>query len=240
MRTIRRNVFETNSSSCHSISIFSRNIWEKFQNGEIVFKPNTFDYEEHIDQTNRFSDENFEESFMSFDSFFEQTVELVNDYERPSSYETNSSRKYHDLRLYTFKSLLTKDFLRNVLINSSSGVSVQSIQPPLVVDWHWGGTSTYDRFTTSDMYEVLCNIWGYSAPESIYSSSWRNDVTISGDKENIFELSYQGILENIPNSENSLICSDESVEVTLDKENKKIIVRNKSAEKVIVERDVEC
>lgn len=37
MRVIRRNVFETNSSSTHSISIVSKEDFEKWKNGELLY-----------------------------------------------------------------------------------------------------------------------------------------------------------------------------------------------------------
>jgi len=37
MRTIRRGVFETNSSSTHSISIVSKEEFDKWKNGELLY-----------------------------------------------------------------------------------------------------------------------------------------------------------------------------------------------------------
>jgi len=37
MRTIRRGVFETNSSSVHSLTIVSKEEFEKWQNGELLY-----------------------------------------------------------------------------------------------------------------------------------------------------------------------------------------------------------
>ena len=39
MKTIRNNVFETNSSSTHSISIFYAEDYEKFKNNELLYNP---------------------------------------------------------------------------------------------------------------------------------------------------------------------------------------------------------
>ena len=38
MRTIRRNVFETNSSSTHSIAFATKSEFEKWRNGELLYK----------------------------------------------------------------------------------------------------------------------------------------------------------------------------------------------------------
>ena len=39
MKTIRNNVFETNSSSTHNISVFYAEDYEKFRNGELLYNP---------------------------------------------------------------------------------------------------------------------------------------------------------------------------------------------------------
>lgn len=39
MKTIRNNVFETNSSSTHSVSVFYAEDYEKFRNGELLYNP---------------------------------------------------------------------------------------------------------------------------------------------------------------------------------------------------------
>ena len=39
MKTIRNNVFETNSSSTHSVSVFYAEDYEKFKNNELLYDP---------------------------------------------------------------------------------------------------------------------------------------------------------------------------------------------------------
>ena len=39
MKTIRNNVFETNSSSTHNVSVFYTEDYEKFRNGELLYNP---------------------------------------------------------------------------------------------------------------------------------------------------------------------------------------------------------
>ena len=43
MITIRRNIFETNSSSTHSLSVVSKEEWEKFKAGELYFASDNWD-----------------------------------------------------------------------------------------------------------------------------------------------------------------------------------------------------
>ena len=39
MKTIRNNVFETNSSSTHNVSVFYAEDYEKFRNGKLLYDP---------------------------------------------------------------------------------------------------------------------------------------------------------------------------------------------------------
>ena len=39
MKTIRNNVFETNSSSTHNVSVFYAEDYEKFRNGKLLYNP---------------------------------------------------------------------------------------------------------------------------------------------------------------------------------------------------------
>lgn len=39
LRQIRNGVFETNSSSTHTLSIYKKDLWEKFENGDEISGP---------------------------------------------------------------------------------------------------------------------------------------------------------------------------------------------------------
>ena len=44
MKTIRENIFETNSSSTHSITIMSKQNFQRWENEELLYNP----YEDHL------------------------------------------------------------------------------------------------------------------------------------------------------------------------------------------------
>lgn len=66
MRQVRRSVFETNSSSTHSITICTKEDFERFQRGELI-------YDSYVDELVHPDKEMWRESpkrFFSHDEFF--------------------------------------------------------------------------------------------------------------------------------------------------------------------------
>lgn len=94
MRTIRRNVFETNSSSSHSISISTETDWEAFKNGQ-----RWVDYRELL---------TFEEAVSRVEEYYPEDAEkLRNAYAAEdmeavarimANYEFCSYKKWEELR----------------------------------------------------------------------------------------------------------------------------------------------
>lgn len=70
MRVIRRNTFETNSSSTHSLTMCTHDEYEKWKNGELVFDrwndklvlPQNKDSEE---------DDYYDKDYFTYDEFFD-------------------------------------------------------------------------------------------------------------------------------------------------------------------------
>lgn len=59
MITFRRNTFETNSSSTHSLSVVSKTDWEKFKAGELYFASDNYNLisDEDIPELSAFKEE---------------------------------------------------------------------------------------------------------------------------------------------------------------------------------------
>lgn len=66
-RQVRRGVYETNSSSCHAISMCSGEEYEKWKNGELVFDR---ELEALIPVTEK--DEDSPEEYLSQDEYYEE------------------------------------------------------------------------------------------------------------------------------------------------------------------------
>lgn len=70
-QTIRRGVFETNSSSTHTLTVCSEEVYEKWKNGEYYYDDY---YEElvHEDECQEVTWGSFESRYMTYDEFWEK------------------------------------------------------------------------------------------------------------------------------------------------------------------------
>lgn len=68
--SIRRNVFETNSSSTHSITICSKQEFEDWKNGKLVYDS----YGEKLFSKNDVVNKDDYEDFMTYDNFEDQEI----------------------------------------------------------------------------------------------------------------------------------------------------------------------
>lgn len=78
MRLIRLNTFETNSSSCHSVTVLKTSDYIKFKNGETFY---IGDYEYHDDH-NTYYNELKSEDFLTIEDIRDRVIEYL-------SYESN-------------------------------------------------------------------------------------------------------------------------------------------------------
>lgn len=75
MKQIRRSIFETNSSSTHSLTVVSKEDWDKWEKGDLVFsddsEPKFVKPEENT--KDEWSDDDNEEcmTYKTFDEFWE-------------------------------------------------------------------------------------------------------------------------------------------------------------------------
>lgn len=57
MKTIRHNVFETNSSSEHVLTVTDKTTWKRFENGELIYDNYADDKEDPFKTPNKISEE---------------------------------------------------------------------------------------------------------------------------------------------------------------------------------------
>lgn len=112
MKTTRKSVFETNSSSTHSISVFDTSDFDKFQKGELYYDPDSDSLvsEEKakkltIDILKRYT--YFEESelnLLSIEKLFE--LDEVKDYryDFPQNYDMFCEEEYLEIDTCNYKS----------------------------------------------------------------------------------------------------------------------------------------
>ena len=102
MKTTRKGVFETNSSSTHSISIFDDSDFKKFQKGELFWDPNTDSLitkeetkEKIIKNLTTYDDYKLEDlEDLTIKELLELDVVKDNSYEYPQDYNSFSEPDY--------------------------------------------------------------------------------------------------------------------------------------------------
>ena len=234
MRVIRHHVFETNSSSCHSIIKLNKALWEKFENNQIFLKRNMFRYEEHMTISDEITEENSSEYFTDLDTEWKKLQEAIKERPEPDRWYTSSAVYYYNRRFEWFKSIITKELFYDYLCDDLGKHTeiIKVFQEPLVVDWH-SGSSTYTEFNAADIEAVISEL-DYDVPETISDYNWEN-YEITNGKTVEYSLSYTGNIDTI-----TLENKTENIIVSVDKDNKKISLKDLGLETITVEREVNC
>lgn len=105
MKTTRKGVFETNSSSTHSISIFDESDFEKFQKGELLWDPNTDSLitkeeakEKIVKDLINYHDYKLEDlENLTIKELLELDVVIDNSYEYPQNYDSFGESDYLEI-----------------------------------------------------------------------------------------------------------------------------------------------
>lgn len=127
MKLIRLNTFETNSSSCHSITVFKTSDFIKFKNGETFY---IGDYEYHDDH-NTYYNELKSEDFLTIEDIKDRVIEYL-------SYESNlRNLRDHDSEsgwgnTYRAAEFLVKtnpdiDFYKKVMLEDDEKVTISKL-----------------------------------------------------------------------------------------------------------------
>ena len=104
MKTIRNNVFETNSSSTHNVSVFYAEDYEKFRNGELLYNPESDELitlEEGIEiLLNNLSEESkikILNDKLTYSEIVDLYIDELEDIEVPKFYKELIDSYYNDL-----------------------------------------------------------------------------------------------------------------------------------------------
>ena len=107
---IRKNVFETNSSSTHSLVICSKDLYDKFINNEAVFDNSDYKIVEINDEIRKVMDGSSNYRYYTADRLFEEKWEYLESFEE--NYTTESGDKIvvfgagTDLSPFTFLQII--------------------------------------------------------------------------------------------------------------------------------------
>lgn len=157
MKYIRRGTFETNSSSCHSITIFQDGKdWEDFKNHLVYINRGMYDMEEHVERVNFITKENRDEYIVSIDHLYDKLTEILNDTPRLIS---SHYVQYNEKDEYIFNYLKknwSAELMMKILVGKCDDV-ICTPDKPIKVRYYFDNEKvyTYDTLTASDFYDFL-------------------------------------------------------------------------------------
>lgn len=157
MKYIRRGTFETNSSSCHSITIFQDGKdWDDFKNHLVYINRGMYDMEEHAERVNFITKENRDEYIVSIDRLYDKLTEILNDTPRLIN---SHYVQYNEKDEYIFNYLKknwSHELMMKILVGKCDDV-ICTPDKPIKVRYYFDNEKvyTYDTLTASDFYDFL-------------------------------------------------------------------------------------
>lgn len=157
MKYIRRGTFETNSSSCHSITIFQDGKdWEDFKNHLVYINRGMYDMEEHTERVNFITKENRDEYIVNIDHLYDKLTEILNDTPRLIN---SHYVQYNEKDEYIFNYLKknwSAELMMKILVGKCDDV-ICTPDKPIKVRYYFDNEKvyTYDTLTASDFYDFL-------------------------------------------------------------------------------------
>ena len=158
MKTIRFNTFETNSSSCHSVTVFKNpKDWEDFKNNKTYLRRDMYDMEEHVERVNIINNENRKEYIADIKDLYNRIKEEIDDLAVPLRYTRYC--EYDDKDNFIAKYLKEHfDFELMMKILLEPGDTVVCVPPkPISVRSYYDvdRVYTYEDFKVYDFYDFL-------------------------------------------------------------------------------------
>lgn len=157
MKYIRHGTFETNSSSCHSITIFQDGKdWEDFKNHLVYINRGMYDMEEHTERVNFITKENRDEYIVNIDHLYDKLTEILNDTPRLIN---SHYVQYNEKDEYIFNYLKknwSAELMMKILVGKCDDV-ICTPDKPIKVRYYFDNEKvyTYDTLTASDFYDFL-------------------------------------------------------------------------------------
>ena len=157
MKSIRRGTFETNSSSCHSITVFhDEKDWEDFKNHLVYINRRMYDMEEHAERVNIITKENRDDYIVSINHLYDKVTEVLNDTPNLRGY---SYARYDERDEYIFNYLKknwSAELMMKILVGKADDV-ICTPDKPIRVRYYFDDEKvyTYDNLTVSNFYDFL-------------------------------------------------------------------------------------
>ena len=163
MKTVRFGTFETNSSSCHSVTVFKdAQDWKDFKEKKVYLRRDMFDMQEHEERLNVIDSSNKREYIRSLDELYEDVKDHIENDAGPlrrSNYH-NYNEGIAELEMETYKYLInyfSRELFDKILFEPGS-VEVCKLNKPVEVCYDYSGSGkvyTYDALTVNDFYDYI-------------------------------------------------------------------------------------
>lgn len=233
--TVRNGVFETNSSSCHVITIARRSDWADFRSGKTGWKKSSYAIEEHETITYRLQDEDIIDLDKAFKKV-KKTLTAEND-------EVFNNRFADDPLTKNVWQYVKDNFSRKMFDDFLNGYGQPKIpfDKPVVVHYKWSDKDvTYYESTTDTINHVidwaLCDMNGYDPIMTFEGPEFQGCANVElmskGKMKTIFEF-------KAPEDDGEITVGDFKI---IKKGNHFTVKADKTLldENVLIETDFEC
>lgn len=158
MKVIRRNTFETNSSSCHSITLFNNaQDWQDFKEHKTYINREMYNIEEHLSSFDVIDEKNHDDYIGSIQDLYNDVKERFDNVSKDSLRSYRYSNGYDEKDDFMFN-YLKKNFNEKLFIKIITGKGDEEIvkpEKPIVVRYDRDHTFEYDNLTVSDFYNYM-------------------------------------------------------------------------------------
>ena len=239
MITVRNGVFETNSSSCHVITIARRSDWTDFKSGKTGWKRNSYAIEEHETITYKLQDEDIIDLDEAFESV-KKTLVAEND-------EAFYNYFAEDLLAKNVWQYVKDNFSRKMFDDFLNGNAQPTVtfDKPVVFHYKWSDKDVvYNESTSEDInriiYWALYDMSGYDSILTFEGPEFNGCANTSSERE----LKDKGKMETLfefdaPEDDSEITVGD----FKIIKKGNHFTVKADDAlldENVIIETDFEC
>lgn len=158
MISVRYGTFETNSSSCHSITIFrDKKDWDDFKNHFVYINRNAFEIDEHKTIFDVINSENRTDYIRPIHHLYEKISEFLDDTTDPFCSKYHSDAKDEAIWRY-LKDNWSEDLMIKILTANGKEI-IFTPKKPVKVKYTWSGYEskvyTYNYFTVADFYDFM-------------------------------------------------------------------------------------
>lgn len=158
MKIIRRNTFETNSSSCHSITLFNNaQDWQDFKEHKTYINREMYNVEEHYTTFDVIDEKNHDDYIGSIQDLYNDVKERFDNVSKDSLRSYRYSNGYDEKDDFMFN-YLKKNLNEELFIKIITGKGDEEIvkpEKPIVVRYDRDHTFEYDNLTVSDFYNYM-------------------------------------------------------------------------------------